>query len=263
MEQQDRVSTNLKQAVISSTDASSAGHTVYLRAYPWGNALSSEPGHSTSPPCATSSCGRGSGSSSRAHTPQGATAPRPPPRPAPTPPPPPPTPRPPFPGYEAWRAAHTLAQRGTARSPTSRPRARLDHPPRLGRGEGVRRRPRRRASVRASRSRRRSCCARHRRPRPPRAPAAVGHLKHNASAARRIEILHRSGGDGGEGPWSRRTRRSVPPSASPTRRLGARGGGRGTPPRAEKAALANEKTKLANELREAQRQARSSRRSRR
>ena len=38
-------------AVIGSTDATlDAGFSVYLRKYPWGNALSSEPDHSGTPP---------------------------------------------------------------------------------------------------------------------------------------------------------------------------------------------------------------------
>jgi len=50
MEQQDKQEYRLPWAVIGSTDAHlDAGATVYLRKYPWGNALSSEPAHSDLP----------------------------------------------------------------------------------------------------------------------------------------------------------------------------------------------------------------------
>jgi septin family protein len=50
MEQQDKQEYKLPWAVIGSTDAYlDAGATVYLRKYPWGNALSSEPAHSDLP----------------------------------------------------------------------------------------------------------------------------------------------------------------------------------------------------------------------
>ena len=50
MEQQDKQEYRLPWAVIGSTDAFlDAGATVYLRKYPWGNALSSEPAHSDLP----------------------------------------------------------------------------------------------------------------------------------------------------------------------------------------------------------------------
>lgn len=50
MEQQDKQEYRLPWAVIGSTDAYlDAGATVYLRKYPWGNALSSEPAHSDLP----------------------------------------------------------------------------------------------------------------------------------------------------------------------------------------------------------------------
>ena len=50
MEQQDRQEYKLPWAVIGSTDAHlDAGATVFLRKYPWGDALSSEPAHSDLP----------------------------------------------------------------------------------------------------------------------------------------------------------------------------------------------------------------------
>ena len=50
MEQQDKIEYRMPWAVIGSTDAYlDAGATVYLRKYPWGNALSSEPAHSDLP----------------------------------------------------------------------------------------------------------------------------------------------------------------------------------------------------------------------
>ena len=50
MEQQDRQEYKHPWAVIGSTDSHlDAGATVYLRKYPWGNALSSEPAHSDLP----------------------------------------------------------------------------------------------------------------------------------------------------------------------------------------------------------------------
>lgn len=50
MEQQDKQEYKLPWAVIGSTDAyMDAGATVYLRKYPWGDALSSEPAHSDLP----------------------------------------------------------------------------------------------------------------------------------------------------------------------------------------------------------------------
>ena len=50
MEQQDRLEYKHPWAVIGSTDSHlDAGSTVYLRKYPWGNALSSEPAHSDLP----------------------------------------------------------------------------------------------------------------------------------------------------------------------------------------------------------------------
>jgi len=50
MEQQDRQEYKHPWAVVGSTDAHlDAGSTVYLRKYPWGNALSSEPAHSDLP----------------------------------------------------------------------------------------------------------------------------------------------------------------------------------------------------------------------
>ena len=50
MEMQDKQEYRMPWAVIGSTDAYlDAGATVYLRKYPWGNALSSEPAHSDLP----------------------------------------------------------------------------------------------------------------------------------------------------------------------------------------------------------------------
>ena len=50
MEAQDKCEYQQPWAVIGSTDAFlDAGHQVYLRKYPWGDALSSEPAHSDLP----------------------------------------------------------------------------------------------------------------------------------------------------------------------------------------------------------------------
>lgn len=232
MEQQDRVEYKPPWAVIGSTDASlDAGHTVYLRAYPWGNALSSEPGHSDLPALRNLIMWSGQWQQLK-----GATRRK----------------------YEAWRAARTLAQRGTATLSTS--------------GRALASTTRRVSGV-AKASAAKACAKAGVRPRIAlkttllsliiaalalAVPAAQWYLKHNASAARRIEILHQQaeataaekGRVVAAYEAQRATLRADVADAVSAREAEEKAH---AATKAEKAALATEKTKLANELREAQR----------
>lgn len=259
MEQQDRVEYKPPWAVIGSTDASlDAGHTVYLRAYPWGNALSSEPGHSDLPALRNLIMWSGQWQQLK-----GATRRKCDTRPArrrrhPPTPPPASDPSSSLSRYEAWRAARTLAQRGTATLSTS--------------GRALASTTRRVSGV-AKASAAKACAKAGVRPRIAlkttllsliiaalalAVPAAQWYLKHNASAARRIEILHQQaeataaekGRVVAAYEAQRATLRADVADAVSAREAEEKAH---AATKAEKAALATEKTKLANELREAQR----------
>ena len=160
--------------------------------------------------------------------------------------------------YEAWRAARTLAQRGTATLSTS--------------GRALASTTRRVSGV-AKASAAKACAKAGVRPRIAlkttllsliiaalalAVPAAQWYLKHNASAARRIEILHQQaeataaekGRVVAAYEAQRATLRADVADAVSAREAEEKAH---AATKAEKAALATEKTKLANELREAQR----------